>query len=177
VGVDIAPEMVRHAHSIDPAGDYRLVPDGDLSSFPDASFDLILSAFTFDNIPTRQRKAALFGALRRLLGPGGRLLNIVSAPEIYWHEWASFTTKPFPENRQARAGDPVRIIVTALEDRRPAVDILWPDTDYRAVYAEADVSMLETHQPLGRDEEPYDWVSEKHTAPWTIYVLGRHEPR
>lgn len=170
-GVDIAPEMVRHAQATDPAGDYRLVRD-DLSQFEDGSFDLVLSAFTFDNVPTRERKVALLAQLRRVLAANGRLVNLVSAPEIYWHEWASFSTRDFPENRRARCGDEVRIIVTALEDRRPAVDILWPDADYRDVYAHAGLTVHEVHRPLGRADEPYAWVSETTTAPWTIYILG-----
>lgn len=31
VGADIAEEMIRQARAIDPAGDYRLVADGDLT--------------------------------------------------------------------------------------------------------------------------------------------------
>ena len=33
---------------------------------------------------------------------------IVSAPELYLHEWVSFSTKDFPENRTAGDGDRVR---------------------------------------------------------------------
>lgn len=172
IGVDIAPEMIRHARSIDAAGDYRLVQNGDLSQFEDGSFDLILSAFTFDNIPTQERKTALLTELRRILGADGRITNVVSAPEIYWHEWASFSTKDFPENRHARCGDPVRIIVTALQDHRPAVDVLWPDKDYRDVYARAGLRVLDVHRPRGREDEPYEWVTETITAPWVIYILS-----
>lgn len=176
IGVDIASEMVRHAQAIDPTGDYRLVTDGEPSQLPDEQFDLVLSAFTFDNIPTREHKTSLFSELRRALTPGGRVINVVSAPEIYWHEWASFSTRDFPENRQARCGDEVRIIVTALEDHRPAVDVLWPEADYRDVFARAGLTVLELHRPLGCADEPYAWVNETAIAPWAIYVLGRGEP-
>jgi len=175
IGVDIAPEMIRHARSMDPAGDYRLVQDGDLSQFADGGFDLILSAFTFDNVPARQHKTSLFTELRRVLAVEGRIVNLVSAPEIYLHEWVSFSTKDFPENRQARCGDPVRIIVTSLADRRPAVDILWPDEAYREVYARAGLSVRDVHRPLGCPDEPYEWVTETTTAPWVIYMLGRSQ--
>lgn len=175
VGVDIAAEMVRRAQAIDPAGDYRLVTDGDLRQFPDASFDLILAAFTFDNVPTRETKVKLFRELRRVLRPDGRLVNLVSSPEIYWHEWASFSTRDFPENRRAGRGDEVRIIVTALEDRRPAVDVLWPEDAYREVYAEAGLRVADVHRPFGRADEPFEWVSETTVAPWTIYVLAPAE--
>jgi len=57
VGLDISAEMVAIARKRDPAGDYRVIADGDFSALPAAGFDLILSAFTFDNIPTHQRSA------------------------------------------------------------------------------------------------------------------------
>lgn len=172
IGVDIAPEMIRHALSFDADGDYRLVPDGDLGRLPGSGFNLILSAFTFDNVPSRERKVRLFTELKRNLNAGGRIVSVVSSPEIYLHEWASFSTRDFPENRGARCGDEVRIIVTALEDRRPVRDVLWPDEDYQDVYARAGLALLDVHRPLGRDDEPFDWVNETAVAPWTIYTLG-----
>ena len=173
VGVDVAAEMIQRAHSIDPIGDYRLVADGDLSTFANGCFDVILSAFTFDNVPGRQKKVALFSELRRVLSADGRMVNLVSSPEIYRNEWASFSTKDFPENRRAKCGDEVRIIVTALEDRRPAIDILWPEEAYRDVYTRAGLAVQEVHRPLGQAHEPYEWVNETTIAPWVIYVLGR----
>ncbi|MCG3127205.1 MAG: Trans-aconitate 2-methyltransferase [Phycisphaerae bacterium] len=175
VGVDIAAEMVRRAHAGDPTGDYRLIADDDLRQFPDAGFDLILSAFTFDNVPGPARKVALFREFHRLLAPRGRLINLVSSPEIYWHEWASFSTRDFPENRSARAGDEVRIINTALDDHRPAVDILWPEAAYRDTYAQARLHVLNVHRPLGRPGEPCAWNTERTIPPWTIYVLARDD--
>ena len=173
IGVDIAEEMIRRARAIDPAGDYRLVANGDLGQFADGSFDLVLSAFTFDNIPTRARKVGLFSDLARVLKADGRIVNLVSSPEMYRNEWASFSTHDFPENRQAKCGDRVRIVNAALEDRRPAVDILWPDEDYRDVYGKSGLKVIEVHRPLGRADEPYAWVNETTIAPWVIYVLGK----
>ena len=64
--------MLRVAREIEPTGDYRPVEDGDLSQFNSAAYDLVLSAFTFDNIPTMQRKVDLFAELGRLLKREGR---------------------------------------------------------------------------------------------------------
>ena len=171
-GVDIAPEMIQRAEAADPEGDYRLIADGDLGVFGAGTFDLVLSAFTFDNVPTMERKVRLFSELRRVVKATGRVVNLVSAPEIYWHEWASFSTRDFPENREARCGDYVRIIVTALTDRRPVTDVIWPEEDYRRVYAAAGLEVLEVHRPLARGDEAQEWVNETRIAPWTIYVLG-----
>lgn len=153
--------------------DYRLLPDGDLSNLDDLRFDLVLSAFTFDNVPTIEKRLEIFRGLGRLLNDGGRIVNLVSSPEIYLNEWASFSTKDFPENRSATSGDGVRIVMLDVDDRRPVEDVLWTDADYRSLYAEAGLEVLETHAPLGSSEDPCTWVSETQVSPWAIYVVGR----
>jgi len=173
VGVDISPEMIFKAREIDPQGDYRLIPDDDFSALPHGNFSLIQSAFTFDNIPGMDTKVRLFSDLRALLRPDGIIVNIVSAPEIYCHEWASFSTSDFPENRNAKAGDAVKIITTDLEDRSPAVDILWPHESYLEVYRRSGIEVVEMRKPLALGNEPYQWVNETRIAPWVIYVLRR----
>ncbi|HET8648193.1 MAG TPA: class I SAM-dependent methyltransferase [Vicinamibacteria bacterium] len=172
VGVDVSEPMLAQARERDPGGDYRLVPDGDLGGLPAGAYDLVLSAFTFDNVPTEEKKVRLFAGLGRLLRPQGRIVNLVSAPEIYVHEWASFSTRDFPANRAAGCGDKVLIVMLDVEDRRPVEDVVWTDEGYQAVYARAGLQALATCRPLGRPEEPYPWVSETTVAPWVIYVLG-----
>lgn len=172
-GVDIAPQMIEVARKRDPEGDYRLVGDAELGGLEDPGFDLILSAFTFDNIPGRERKAGLFRDLAGLLAEGGVLINIVSTPEIYTHEWATFTTADYPENREARCGDVVRIITTDYPDSRPVEDILWPDPDYRSVYDEAGLEVVHFELPLATGSEGVEWKSETEVAPWAIYLLKR----
>ena len=113
--------------------------------------------------------------LRSLLNREGRIVMVVSSPEIYLHEWASFSTKDFPENRLARSGDVVRITVTDHEDRRPVEDIVWTDEAYREVFATAGLAVVQRYKPLAKGDEPYGWVSEIAIAPWVIYVLRRVE--
>lgn len=173
IGVDISEGMIKKAKEIDPQGDYRLVKDGDLSQFDNNTYDLVLSAFTFDNIPTMEKKVKNFREIRRLLKDEGIMINLVSSPEIYVHEWASFSTKDFPENRQAKSGDKVRIIITAVEDKRPVEDVVWTDECYRQVYEKTRLSQVEMCKPLGKKSEPYRWVNETRIAPWVIYVLRK----
>jgi len=173
IGVDISADMIRKAREIDPQGDYRLIPDGDFSSFQKGTYDLVLSAFTFDNIPTLERKVGLFAELGSLLCPEGRIVSLVSSPEIYTHEWASFSTRDFPGNRLARSGDKVKIIMTDVEDRRPVEDVLWTDESYQEVYRKAGLERLQTHKPLAKESEPYPWVNETRIAPWVIYLLRK----
>lgn len=172
-GVDISRDMIRKAKEIEPKGDYRLVKDGDLGQFKDGTFDSVLSAFTFDNIPTATQKVQNLKEINRVLQPNGRLINLVSSPEIYTHEWASFTTKEFPENLSPKSGDRVKIIMTDVEDQRPVEDILWSDEAYQKVYRRAGLKLVKRYKPMGRENEPYEWVNETKIAPWVIYVLKR----
>jgi SAM-dependent methyltransferase len=171
-GVDISEDMLRIARATDASGDYRLLSGDDFRGLQAGAFDLVLSAFTFDNIPAAT-KARIFRDLAGLLTPNGILVNLVSSPEIYTHEWASFTTKDFPQNAAARSGDVVRIIVTDHQDRRPVEDILCTDAAYRALYEEAGLEVIEVLKPLATGDEPYSWVNETRIAPWVIYVLRR----
>ncbi len=175
-GVDISEEMIQKAKAKDPRGDYRLIADGDFVQFESESYDLVLSAFTFDNVPYMNTKVQLFTGLSRLLNPKGRMVNLVSSPEIYIHEWESFSTRDFPENWNAKSGDEVRIVNRAIEDSRPVVDILMSDDAYRDVYRRCGIEVVESYKPLAKQEEPFQWVNETRIAPWVIYVLKSSPP-
>lgn len=172
VGIDVSADMIRKAREIDPAGDYRLAEPGGPVGLPPGSWDLVLAAFTFDNVPHAE-KAPLFRGLERLLGPAGRIANLVSNPEIYTHEWASFSTRGFPDNREARTGDVVRIVMTDVTDRRPVEDVVCSRASYLDLYREAGLEVVASHEPLGREDEPFAWVNETLVAPWRIDVLKR----
>ena len=171
-GVDVSRPMLEQARALDPGGDYRLVGDGDLSSLRGGTFDLILSAFTFDNIATWGQKETALAALKGVLAAGGRVVNVVSSPAIYLHEWASFTTKDYPSNRQARSGDRVYVVMVDVPDRRPVEDVLCTDDDYADLYRRTGLSAVEVLRPLAAGTEPIRWKSETAVAPWVIYVLA-----
>ena len=172
IGVDISQAMLDQARAIDPSGEYYLIRDSIVGELVPDSFDLILAAFTFDNIPTDQAKADALRGLRTVLAPDGCLVLVVSSPVIYVNEWASFSTRDFPENRHARDGDRVRIVMLDVPDRRPVEDVVCTDAHYRQLFEAAELEVLDVQSPLATREEATRWVSETRTAPWAIYVLG-----
>ncbi len=174
IGIDISEEMITIARRLDPTGTYHHIRDGDFSRLQKSSFDLILSSFTFDNIPTMEHKIRLFTGLTTLLRPKGTIINLVYSPEIYTHEWASFTTKDFPDNAKAKTGDVVRIITIDIPDQRPCKDIFITEEDYATVYDKAHLTIIKKYKPLATGKEPYHWVNETQIAPWTIYVLQKN---
>jgi SAM-dependent methyltransferase len=175
LGIDISREMINRALQLDPKGAYRLVKNGDFGILQGDTYDLVLSVFTFDNIPTMNQKIRNCMALARLLNSKGILVNLVSSPEIYIHEWASFSTKDFPENANAKSGERVRIIQTDIEDRRPVYDVVCSDKDYRKIYKKAGLTVVKMYKPLGKEDEPFHWVNETRIAPWVVYVLKKED--
>ena len=172
-GIDIAEPMIRRARELVPGGDYRVCSPQELR--PSGGFDLILAAFPFDNV-SAHRKSALFSALRALMKPSGRFINIVSSPDIYVREWASFSTQSFPENKDAKNGEIVRIVTRGFKTRKPAEDILCTAESYRTICGESGLKIVAEEHPLGRQEDGIKWLSEAEVAPWTIYVLERDLP-
>jgi SAM-dependent methyltransferase len=171
IGVDIAEAMIREARRLDPSGTYHLIGDGDFTRLARAAFDLVLSAFTFDNVATAEGKVRLLTGIRDLLAPAGRAVLIVSSPEMYTHEWVSFSTKEFAENRRARAGDVVRIVNLEIADRTPCEDVLWTDEAYHETFRRSGLAQLAARRPLADARDGSRWINETRIAPWVVYVL------
>ncbi len=172
VGVDIAEPMLQYARALDPEGTYYRIPETGPGRLAEGPFDLILSAFAFDNIPTLRRKITILKALRRSLAPHGCLVNLVASPDSYLHEWVSFSTRDFPENRTARSGDTVKVVMLDVPDRRPVEDVLCTDADYRTAYSRAGFTPVAIHRPLGTVADGVAWKTETRVSPWSIYVLA-----
>ena len=171
VGADISQAMLDQARARDPSGDYYFFRDSIAGEFAPGSFDIILAAFTFDNMPTEAKTDAL-SAPRTLLVLERCLLLVVSSPAIYVNEWASFGTRDFPENRHACDGDRVRIIMLDVPDHRPVEDVFCTDALYRRLFESAGLRLLDVQRPLATGREAAPWISETRIAAWTIYVLG-----
>jgi ubiquinone/menaquinone biosynthesis C-methylase UbiE len=173
IGVDISKTMIDQAKMIDSKGNYQLIKDEHFDRFNDEIFDLILSIFTFDNIPTREKKIRNLLEIARVLKTEGSFIILVSSPEIYFNEWASFSTKDFPENKKAKSGEIVKIIITDIADKRPVEDVVCYPEDYREMFTESGFRLVNSYKPLAKESEKYKWVNETKIAPWTIYVLKK----
>ncbi|HLN73542.1 MAG TPA: class I SAM-dependent methyltransferase [Prolixibacteraceae bacterium] len=173
IGIDISTDMLNIARKFDPTGDYQIVLNGQYSHLGLNKYDLVQSIFTFDNIPGWRNRTSILTGLRDLLKETGKVILLDSTPELYTNEWASFSTKVFPENWKAKTGDIVRDIMLDVEDRRPVEDIFWTVEDYHVLFEKAGLVLDATYKPLGMKDEPYNWISEEHIAPWMIFVLSK----
>jgi len=175
VGIDISESMIAKAREFDPGGIYEGVSDGQYAHLGIGRFDLVLSVFTFDNIPDHKHRSNIMHKLSELLNPRGKLIMLDSTPELYTHEWASFSTYLFPENQHASSGDVVLVNMNDVDDKRPVEDVFWTDSDYRAAFAHAGLQTETMYKPLGNPEEPFPWKNETILAPWVIYVVKKEE--
>ena len=134
IGIDISQDMISKAKEFDPEGEYKLVQDGKYNFLGRCKYDLIQSIFTFDNIPGWNNRINILKSLAELLSTTGKIICLDANSKMYTNEWASFTTKDFPKNKNAKTGDIVEIIMTDVEDRRPVEDILWTLEDYYKLF-------------------------------------------
>jgi SAM-dependent methyltransferase len=172
-GIDISADMIEIARNLDVSGDYQQVSNGEYDHLGIGQFDLVQSVFTFDNIPGWENRINILKGLGNLMKSDGKMICLDSTPELYISECASFTTKNFPENRYAKTGDIVRCIMHDVEDKRPVEDIFWSESDYEIMFNLAGLEIEAIYKPLGYDDEPFEWVSEKEIAPWMIFVLKK----
>lgn len=148
-GIDISKDMLEIARNFDLSGDYQLVSNGKYDHLGLNQFDLVQSIFTFDNIPGWDNRTNILKGLRDLMKPTGRMICLDSTPELYVNEWASFTTKDFPENLTAKTGEIVRDIMLDVDDRRPVEDIFWSMEDYNKLFSLAGLKIEVTYKRLG----------------------------
>jgi SAM-dependent methyltransferase len=173
IGIDISHDMLDRARELDTQGDYQLVNNAHYSHLGVERYDLVQSIFTFDNIPGWENRTQILTSLRDLLKPTGRMICLDATPELYINESASFTTKDFPENWNAKTGDVVRDIMNDVEDKRPVEDIFWTEEDYYTLFDLAGFEIEATYKPLGYKDEPFNWLMETQIAPWMIFVLKK----
>lgn len=97
VGVDIAHDMIRKAHEPDPSGDYQLVPGDDLSGMQRCSYDLVLSMFTFDNIPAGKTRFAFSAVFESRWVPTARSYTLSQLPKSILTSGHRSRPKSFPK--------------------------------------------------------------------------------
>ena len=172
-GIDISENMIEFAKLSDPEGCYQLVENARYEHLGKGIYDLVQSIFTFDNIPGWNTRRKILESLKGLLKPTGKIICLDSSHKLYSNEWASFTTKDFPENISAVTGDIVRVIMLDVEEKTPVEDIFWTEEDYGVLFVRAGLKIEAIYKPLGYANEPFEWISEKELAPWVIFVLSR----
>ena len=172
-GVDIAEDMIRKARELDPSGDYRLVPGDDLGALRgNGTYDLVLAAFTIRQHRGRDKKVRILRDLGRLLNREGKLvLDRLQTGDLHPRVGVVFD-KRLSREPGGEVGRQSAHHCDRSRRSAPGRGHLWTDEAYREVFEEAHLRLQQKYEPLGREDEPYRWVSEAQIAPWAVYVLG-----
>ena len=169
-GVDRSSEMIAQARTFDPDGSYIQIPPSNLSQFGDQEFNLIFSSFVLMEISSLQEIKALLKEMARILQPNGKIIIIVSNPDIVGQNCVSFN-KDYDCNRNLKSGDKLRLDITDASRTFTLYDYYWTDDDYRRAFSSAGLSIETTFKPLGKPRDGIDWKAETIIPPFNIYIL------
>jgi SAM-dependent methyltransferase len=172
MGVDISGDMLSQARQNDPSGQYIDIQSGQLP-FPESCFDLIFSSFVFLEIPTLAEMEKILAELKRVLKHNGVIVFVTGSNDFYKGNWVSVTFD-FPENhREVRSGETVKVLIKGTDV--VLYDYYWTEDDYAKTAERAGLRIRDVLIPLGRDDEPIEWLDEKRSGPISIYVLDKSE--
>lgn len=164
MGVDVNASMLKQATKLTGAKCVQIV-SGDLP-FEDETFDLILSTLVFLEFPNLKEMKRALTQMHRVLKPSGTIIVATNSEQLPYGNWVNVKTDI---DGELNSGDIIhnRILGTDLYFD----DYFWKDSDYRKTFAESGFRILNTHEPLGRNDEHTEWKDETTTSPWTIYIL------
>jgi len=170
IGVDRSNDMISQARRRDESGSYFQIPPGNLSRFDDLSFDLIFNSFVLMEISTLDKITGLLKEMARILTPAGKIIIIVSNPDIVGWRCVSFN-KDFDCNRHLKSGDLLRLDITQTSQTFTLYDYYWTENDYRKAFLQARLSIETTLKPLGKPRDGIDWKAESTIPPFIVYIL------
>jgi len=171
-GVDISDDMLSQARQNDPSGQYIDIRSGQLP-FPESCFDLIFSSFVFLEVPSLAEIEKILAEMKRVLKRNGFVVFVTTSDDCHKGNWVS-ATFDFPENyREVRSGETVKALLKGTDI--VLYDYYWTEDDYTKVAERAGLRIRDVLTPLGRDDEPIEWLDEKRSAPISIYVLNKDE--
>ena len=168
IGVDISKDMIRESKTRDPNGEYQQIKSGELP-FKNSTFDLILSAIVFLEIPSKEEIILVSKEMKRVLKREGIIIIVTGTPESYTNDSASFICD-LPENKKLKSGDKAKVLFRGTNI--VFYDYVWFDNDYRKAFKSAGVKLVETLKPMPKGNEPYPWSNTKKPH-WVIYILKR----
>ncbi len=98
IGVDISPDMLKHAQLEDGFGEYYQIKSGQLP-FDDMSFEIVFSSFVLLEVPSKEEMKEILLEMERVTKKNGTIVIVTSIAESYKGNWISFSFD-FPENMQ-----------------------------------------------------------------------------
>lgn len=165
-GADISDEMIAEAARNCPDVSLYKVVEGRILCAA-RSFDCVFSSFVLFEIGSRADLHAYLSEARRVLKEDGIFIAITGSEEVYSRDWYCLNVD-FPENKNLVSGS---LAKSYLPDTNMVFwDFFWKESDYAELFAQAGLSIVAIHHPIGYTSEPYPWKDERFYSPYVIFV-------
>lgn len=169
VGADINQDMLQQAYAQYPHIPFYAIENGMLP-IQTASMDLVFSSFVLMEISSKSEIIAYLLEAKRVMKKENALFMAITGSE-YLHamskKWLEFSNE-FQENHNLVSGNLVKLY--HYSSHIEFADYYWTEADYRDCFSKTGFKILEMHFPLGKQNEPYAWQDELHTAPFIIFM-------
>ena len=169
IGVDIDSEMLSYARQKDDTSLYHHIESAKVP-YNDLYFDLITSCLVMVEISTKKELHMVFSELNRILKEDGIFILVTVSKFLYQNKWLTIDTD-FIENRSLHSGQKVKVVLTDID--LTIFDYFWTEDDYQEIITSTHFTILDKIYTYGQDSDGYNWISEKHTPPFLIYVLQK----
>lgn len=167
--IDINEKMLSIAKSRDISGNYIKIKSGNIP-FEDNSFDLVFCSFVLLEISSQEKIIEIVKDIKRVLKKDGIFISIGGSDFTYDHEWLSLNTN-FPENKNIDTGSQVKI---EFKDFNLTIyDYFWKQADYIQMFTNAGLNVMKVHNPLGKDDDGYNWIDEKEFSPSSVFICKK----
>ncbi|MGP1384312.1 MAG: class I SAM-dependent methyltransferase [Thainema sp.] len=168
VGVDINPFMLSRARQA-MEGDYYLL-DSEQLPFAAKHFDIIFQSFVLLEYSSIAQMTDSFEEFHRVLADDGLITVVTGSEDYYRHDWLSFEMGDTQE-QTLESGCQVQVSIRGTDV--VLFDYYWTDSDYRHVFQQTGLEVVDVVQPLAQGDEPFNWVNECEFPCWSIYVLKK----
>lgn len=169
-GVDINDKMIELAQQNDPKGIYKLIKSAQIPAL-DASYDFIFSSWVFMEVSTKEELHKITTEIHRVLKKDGIFIAVLCNEETYNNDWLTLNTQ-FDENKYLKSGSQVRMFFKDIN--LSIYDYFWTKEDYEQVINNGGLKLINTHHPLGKDDDGYNWINEKSKPSCTIYIAKKN---
>ena len=170
VGVDISKDMIDKAKEMDALGNYRLIENLKIP-YLDKTFDVIFMSYVFLEVGEFNEIVKILQEFKRVLKDDGHIIFITSIVKNIKDKWLSFSYD-FPENeKDLNRCQKLKLLIK--DQNIIFYDFNWLEEDYKNAINEADLNINKIHIPMGYDNEPYQWLSEKNIPYNYIFVLDK----
>ena len=151
VGTDSNPRMIEVAQRQNQALEYRLIQDG-LIPESDGSFDAALSGFVHLEISARDEMCRVDREVCRVLKPRGIYVVLTANPEMWGHQYESFSSS-FPPDFAGRGGQKINVQIRTGTGTIEFVDYYWEEADYTRSLETAGFAVEEAKKVVAGEKE------------------------